>query len=418
VEVHSDVVDDLQRELHEIESNHAKSTFVLDTTATAAKQNIVERLKYLTRLAKYPKQKGNTVCTTGYGDNLITIILEYGGIDSWFFGWFERSAVELKAEIHYEHHVEEFSEKLVTCGENNAYLIADFLKSVVERAQELAQELDKKNPLYKTDPVDFETQLVLETADLLGDPTIAVLYTSLLEIDEYKEQCLESLVAKREEVKKRIAEINTRLDDVEAGIKEIDVGEEIRRYKVGLMASVEEMIEKKKQEIEKAAELEFSATRAAKKKENDKLKTELNTLEKKKGQISYHTKQLAHMLDRMFPNYDFGRNSKHDPEDVDAHLRSECAVKLGKLVQNHKDVTTRKIEDAFNLYKRARRSAGQKFNGNDLRQMVTDLYWATENLKWEDVMWVLKRTCKRYSPSVKLNEIRKAFESVINENHK
>ena len=199
---------------------------------------------------------------------------------------------------------------------------------------------------------------------------------------------------------------------------------ELAKVAQELKDKLAEIVQTKKAAIEEEANKERDAAlnRVLKEVEGEKrkverkinaLQAELEKMKKRKGNVTEATRELLVKMDRWFPDYDFGRNSKLDEEDVTPHLRAECARKVGRIISKDPDIYTSNAARVLEfMVRNIRRSAGQKFNGKDMRAITEEVCWLLTSVAYSDLRWIMERLGQGYNRYT-VPEIHSLAESLI-----
>jgi hypothetical protein len=404
----------------------SECSFQMFEAQECAKNVIQECLSELTSIENYPYRGEGCTLICGDGPSTITITIDYSGISNWFFGIWKSKKIQLKLTVHYgvkeEEWVKSFS---VFNKQKNSKHIAIFLKSVVGYVYQIASELSKENPLYNTN-FDFESELVLKVSSILDDPKIASIYIQLKEVEELKNEYQKKLDLIIEDTQKSIDKIEEEGKSLKAKIHEcgdtynqklLDRSEKSKKDLFECAEKYKDLIKKEAEKcIEDAEIVKLKEEKAKLNKELKKIRNELKEIEDRKSNIPQVTKDILISLDRWFPDYDFGRNNKWDEEDVTPHLRIECALKIGKAFDKDPNIKVAQVISVFEfLIRSVRRSAGQKFNGKDLRIMTEEACWILANLKFDDVKWMMEKLKKYYYTRRNISDIHSWVVSFVPE---
>jgi len=425
-----DAAVDLLRQAHTIEntvvSNMRRFLWQMDEAEDKNKRLIHDHLSNLVGLGDYPSKQTGFTLTTGEGPATITIEVSYSGVPSWFFGWWKSKNITLDVTLHHGLKMREMSKSFsVQDKRGNIMDIATFLKSISGQVYQIARELSEQHPQY-ADMSDFESELVLKVSEILADPSISAAYIHLEDVGAYRQKYETELKQILDKAKAASEQVSEQAKSLREQVKAEwgEYKEQLKAHVERVKGELDELVVQKKSVIEEEAKKEKEA--ALKKvlleveREKDKVEKKIKAMERqleklrtKKGNVTQVTRDLIVKLDRWFPDYDFGRNRKLDEEDVTAQLRAECARKVGKLVAKDPDVYSNNAAVTFEFFVRnVRRSAGEKFNGKDLRAITNEVCWLLSNLQYGDLKWVMDRLGRSYNRRT-VEDIHSLAESLI-----
>lgn len=409
---------------------------------------ISSQLSNLVSEQKYPSKKIGFIVATGSGPTLITVDVMYSGIPR-FLGIFKSRFAIIKMIIHYGPQMEELEINFpVSNKEDNSEKIAGFLKSAILRIYQIINDLNNRNPLYDTIS-NFESELVLKVSEILVDPSVAAIYVHMnnlqdctikyeqevqaliqeikdkkiaieKELESLSQQIIERQQSIDEEVKKNIGIVRNKLDKhLQEKITKIDAAME-RDWKSKL-TEIECKAKNKKanaeiearriiQDVEKEkrkCEGEVSTLKLTK----QRLEQEIQFLQNSKGNINKDTQAILEKLDRIFVDY-YQRDPKKNPkENVTPILRAKCAKQIAEIIGQDKSLNSQKIFTIIDyIIKKVKRSAGNKFNGQDLVEIVDIICWMIKTIKYDYIIWFFNRS-KWTASSV--NECRKQLEALL-----